>query len=292
MTLDPGMGLTASTLTTTDGRTLRYVHAGEGGPVVVFEAGLGAAASMWVTTQRLVAASTRTVSYDRAGHGGSTEDPQPRSLARICQDLLALVDHVSLDEPVVLVGHSWGGPILRSFSDLHPDRVAGVVLIDTSTTANFPPAAAKRMPTMMSVMRLMHVIGLAKPMLRKTVYKNFSPEMSAEDLAVIDRDLTSKLSAKAAVGEARAVLPSLPLMARWEQAGLPDVPVINVMGGGTGQGAELRATYIADVQTEMAGHSQGECRVIDGTDHYVPQDKPHETAQAILDVVLRARQLR
>jgi pimeloyl-ACP methyl ester carboxylesterase len=290
VTLDPGTGLSASTLTTPDGRTLRYVEAGEGGPVVVFEAGLGSNASMWVTTQRLVSAGTKTVSYDRAGHAGSTPDTQQRSLARICEDLHLLVQHVSPDQPVVLVAHSWGGPIVRCFADLHRDLVAGVVLIDTSTTQNFPPKAAKRMPTMMSVMRGLHAVGVAKPLLRRTVYKNFGPEVSPADLAVIDRDLTSKRSATAAVGEAKAIFPSLPMMARWEKEGLPDVPVINVMGGGTGPGAKLRAQYIADVQKEMANHPQGECRVIEGTDHYVPQDKPRETAQAILDVVQRARQ--
>jgi len=290
MTLDPGKGLSDATLTTADGRTLRYVTAGEGGPVVVFEAGLGSNASMWVTTQRLVAAGTTTVSYDRAGHAGSTPDTQQRSLARVCEDLHLLVQHVSPEAPVVLVAHSWGGPIVRCYSDLHPERVAGVVLIDTSTTKNFPPKAAKRMPAMMSFMGVLLTLGVAKPMLRRQVFKNVGPDVSADDRSVIDRDLTSKRSARTAVAEARAILPSLPLMSRWEEAGLPDVPVINVMGGGTGPGAKLRAAFIADVEKEMANHPRGECRVIDGTDHFVPQDKPRETAQAILDVVQKARQ--
>jgi pimeloyl-ACP methyl ester carboxylesterase len=291
MTLDPGKDLSAQSLTTSDGRTLRYVTGGEGGPLVVFEAGLGSCASMWVATQRLVSESTRTLSYDRAGHAGSTPDTQPRSLARICEDLHALVEHASPGEPVVLVAHSWGGPIVRCYSDLHPERVAGVVLIDTSTTDNFPPKAAKRMPSIMSFMRVLHAVGVAKPVLRRSVYKNFGPDISPADRAVIDRDLTSVRSAKAAVGEAKAILPSLPLMARWEEDGLPDVPVINVMGGGTvARSADLRAKYIADVEKEMANHPQGECRVIEGTDHFIPQDKPRETAQAILDVVQKARQ--
>jgi pimeloyl-ACP methyl ester carboxylesterase len=291
MMLDPGQDLTAASLDTGDGRVLRYITAGDGGPVVVFEAGLGACASMWVAAQRLVSASTRTVSYDRAGHGGSTRDTQPRSLARICGDLHLLVQRVSPGQPVVLVGHSWGGPIVRCFADQHPDLVAGVVLIDTSTTQNFSPKAARRVPSMMSLMRVLHVLGVAKPMLRRVLFQNAGPDLSAGDRAVIDRDLVSRGSAKTAVSEAKQILPSLPLMARWEQAGLPDVPVINLMGGGTGRGAELRKTLIADVEKEMANHPQGECRVIDGTDHYVPQDKPRETAEAILEVVKRARQV-
>jgi len=290
MTLDPGKGLSASTLTTADGRTLRYVHAGEGGPVVVFEAGLSACASEWVAVQRLVAAATRTVSYDRAGHAGSTTDTQARSLTRICEDLHALIEHVSPDEPVVLVAHSWGGPMVRCYADQHPDRVAGVVMVDTTTIAVMPEKTAKMMPTMMSVSVALHSVGLAKPILGRALFKKAGPELSAEDRGVIGRDMTSKQSAKTAVAEAKAVPTSLALMARWEQTGLPDVPVINVLGAGTGRGAKLRTGYIASVQEEMARHPQGECRVIHGTDHYIPQDKPRETAQAILDVVQKARQ--
>jgi len=290
MTLDPGKGLTASTLTMADGRTLRYVHAGEGDPVVVFEAGLSACASEWVAVQRLVAATTRTVSYDRAGHAGSTTDTQPRSLMRICEDLHALIEHVSPDEPVVFVAHSWGGPMVRCYADQHPDRVAGVVMVDTTTTAVMPEKTAKMSATMMSAALALHSVGLAKPILGRALFKNAGPELSADDRAVIERDVTSKQSAKTAVAEAKAIPGSLALMARWEQAGLPDVPVISVMGAGTGRGAKVRTTLITGAQKEMANHAQGECRVIDGTDHYVPQDKPRETAEAIVDVVQKVRQ--
>jgi hypothetical protein len=63
-----------------------------------------------------------------------------------------------------------------------------------------------------------------------------------------------------------------------------------VLGGGTGKGAKLRAAHIPTVEKEMAAHPQGECRVIQGTDHYLAQDKPRETALVILDVLQRARQ--
>lgn len=290
MTLDPGSGLTAATLTTTDGRTLRYVHAGSGSQVVVFEAGMGAAASEWVMVQRLVSATTRTVAYDRAGHAGSTPDPQPRSLSRICEDLQTLIDHVAPGESVVLVAHSWGGPIVRCFADLHPDRVAGVVLIDTTSVAVMSERTAKFMPALMGVTTALHKVGLAKPVLRRAFFSKTSPEMSAADRAIIERDLMSRQSATTAVAEARAVSSSLPMMARWEQAGLPDVPVINLLGRGTGRGERMRVKFIPTVEKEMAAHPQGECRVVDGTDHYVPQDKPDETVQAILDVVAKAGQ--
>jgi pimeloyl-ACP methyl ester carboxylesterase len=281
----PGEGLHASTLTTADGRTVRYVHAGEGSPVVVFEAGLGAGAGEWVTVQRLVSASTRTVSYDRAGHGGSTADLKPRSLARMCEDLDLLVREVSPEAPVVLVGHSWGGPILRCYADQHPDQVAGLVMVDTTTTAVLNAKQARSMPLTTAVANALH--PLTRRLIRRALLKNVGPEVSPEDRRVLIRAMNSKQGICTAVAEAKTASTSLPLMARWEQQGLPNVPVISIVGAGTGAHPKIRATLIAGAQAEMTRHPQGECRVIAGTNHYVPQDRPLETAQAILDVVAR-----
>ena len=282
--LDPGAGLHNASLTTADGRTLRYVTAGEGGPVVVFEAGLGAGAGEFVLTQRLVAQGTTAVAYDRAGHGGSSPDQQPRSLDRICEDLHALVQHVSPHRGVVLVGHSWGGPIIRCFTEKHASLVAGIVMIDTTSTAVLPEKAARSMPLTISIMSLLN--PLTRPLVRRTYLRHVAADVSQRDREVMTREMTSKQSSRVAVAEARAAATSLPLLAHWERTGLPDhVPVITLAGAGFGFRKELRAALIDDATEEMSRHPRGEVRVIEGTDHFVPMDKPHETAQAILDIV-------
>lgn len=282
--LDPGAGLSNGSLTTEDGRTLRYVTAGQGGPVVVFEAGLGAGAGEFVLTQRLVAQTTRAIAYDRAGHGGSSPDQQERSLDRICEDLHALVRHVSAERGVVLVGHSWGGPIVRCFAAKHPLLVAGIVLIDVTSTAVLPENAAKSMPLTISIMSMLN--PLTRSLVRRTYLRHVAADVSQRDREVMTREMTSKQSSRVAVAEARAASTSLPLLARWESAGLPDhVPVMTLAGAGFGFRKELRAALIDAATEEMSRHPRGEVRVIEGTDHFVPMDKPHETARAILDIV-------
>jgi pimeloyl-ACP methyl ester carboxylesterase len=287
MVIHPGAGLIAAELTLADGRVLRHVHAGAGQPVVVFEAGLGACASEWVTVQRLVSATTRTVSYDRAGYAGSSPDQQERTLDRVCEDLDALVQHVADGRPVVLVAHSWGGPIVRCYAATHPERVAGLVMVDTTTTAVLPERAAKSMPLSLRISRRLNRV--MRHLVRRSLLRNIGSEVTEDDRAVILRDMTAKQSTTAAIAEARFAAASLPLMSRWEQHGLPHVPVISLVGAGTGAHAKTRRTLIEGAQAEMALHPMGECRVIDGTDHYVPQDKPVETARVILDVVERVR---
>lgn len=111
-------------------RALNLRCSGTGEPVVVLEAGANAESSTWYRVQPQLARLTRTCSYDRAGYGYSDEGPYPRDLAADVADLHALVRAADLPTPVVLVGHSLGSNIVRRFAQLHPDAVAGLVLVD------------------------------------------------------------------------------------------------------------------------------------------------------------------
>ena len=111
------------------GRRLHYMERGVGDVTVVFESGMGFSRSTWGLIAPVIGDCTRTVVYDRAGLGRSDVDEEPRTLERLADDL----DHLltSLGEgPFLLVGHSWGGPIVRAVAAAHPERIAGIVLVD------------------------------------------------------------------------------------------------------------------------------------------------------------------
>jgi pimeloyl-ACP methyl ester carboxylesterase len=116
-------------LHTRDGRELMAVRAGSGTPTVVFEAGMGASHRMWGGVLPGVAEITDTVAYDRSGLGRSPADPAPRTLQRLADDLVDVLGQLG-EGPFVLVGHSWGGPIVRSAAAALPHRIAGLVLVD------------------------------------------------------------------------------------------------------------------------------------------------------------------
>ncbi|WP_193106534.1 alpha/beta fold hydrolase [Brachybacterium sp. FME24] len=123
---------TADTLRTADGRCLRTIVRGDGPDLVVLEAGLGATAAGWGGVLDHLPPGVRTVAYDRAGYGTSDPAPGPRDLARLVQDLMAVVA-AHRHERLVLVGHSWGGPIVRLAAAMLRDRGAtsiGMVLVD------------------------------------------------------------------------------------------------------------------------------------------------------------------
>ena len=290
MSLDPGEGLVETVVTTPDGRALRTVRGGEGGPVVVFEAGMAACASEWVTVQRLVAGAAHTVSYDRAGYTTSSVDPRPRTLDRLAADLLAVVDAVAPRAPVVLAGHSWGGPIVRCFAAAHPDRVAGVVLVDSTVTAVMSVRQARAAAVGFRILTALSAVRLAAGALRSALRQRPSADMTDRDRGIVERDFVAHGSVRAGARESREIAGSLGPLAEWEIAGLPEVPVVAVVGGVVDRGQEeVRPALIDSAAAEMARHPLGELRVVDGAGHFVPLEQPAAVASAVRYVVAAVR---
>jgi pimeloyl-ACP methyl ester carboxylesterase len=107
--------------------------AGTGAPSVVFDAALGASSLSWTLVQPAVAQVTRTCAYDRAGFGRSEAGPLSRTASRIAGELELLLAAADIPPPWVLVGHSYGGLVLRLLAARHRDKVAGMVLIEPAT---------------------------------------------------------------------------------------------------------------------------------------------------------------
>jgi pimeloyl-ACP methyl ester carboxylesterase len=105
---------------------------GNGAPAVILDTGLGGSSADWGFVQPDIAQFTRVCSYDRAGMGYSDSGPSPRTARRIASELADLLARSGIAGPVVLVGASIGGFNVRVFASDHPDRAAGLVLVDAS----------------------------------------------------------------------------------------------------------------------------------------------------------------
>jgi pimeloyl-ACP methyl ester carboxylesterase len=103
---------------------------GQGSPAVVFDAALGASSLSWTLVQPGVARLTRTCTYDRAGFGWSEAGPLPRTAGRVAGELRSLLHRSNIPAPFILVGHSFGGLVVRIFAARYRDLVAGLVLVD------------------------------------------------------------------------------------------------------------------------------------------------------------------
>jgi len=127
------------------GRKLNLRCDGEGSPTVLLEAGSHADTTTWFRLQPLLASHYRVCAYDRAGYGFSDGGPLPRNLAADVADLHALIHQAGLKTPLVLVGHSLGTNIVRSYAARYAGDVSGLVLLDppAQDVAAFAPTWAK-----------------------------------------------------------------------------------------------------------------------------------------------------
>ena len=108
---------------------------------MILEAGLGAAGTEeFFGFIDQVARISRVCTYDRAGTGVSDERPEGLHVTAglMAEELHRLLASMGVGEPVVLVGHSYGGMPVRAFEGAYPGDVAGMVLIDVSSEPEVP----------------------------------------------------------------------------------------------------------------------------------------------------------
>ena len=125
-----------------DGRRIYVSDMGRemaSGPTVIFESGIAATSQNWLRVQEAVAGYTRAVSYDRDGLGWSSACTSERTPSNIARELRELLQRANIPGPYLLVGHSFGGLVVRRYAALYPDDVVGVVLVDPMRSEEWPP---------------------------------------------------------------------------------------------------------------------------------------------------------
>jgi len=207
----------------------------------------------WQSVAASVASFTRVCAYDRAGLGFSDPGPSPRSSEQISRELSALL-RASGTAPAIAVGASVGGWHVRVLASMHPEDVAGLVLVDAShedqpltapTFAGLVPIAGR-----LGVMRLLGVeIGRDYP---ATAFR-------AHRFAALYEELRSMPESVAQVKASRREL---------------QIPIV-VISAGRGTDPEWR-----EFQRDQTTLSRRSCQI-------VAENSGHVIAQSAPDVVVR-----
>jgi pimeloyl-ACP methyl ester carboxylesterase len=285
------------------GRRLHIDIAGQGAPVVVLEAGIAASSLSWALVAKQVAEFTTVVTYDRAGFGWS--DPSPHNCTALdsAQDLALLLERTEIEGPFVLVGHSFGGLIVRVFEQEFPNRVAGLVLVDPVSRTEWREAndQRKRMlarGVMLSrrgdLLARLGVVRLALNLLMSG--SRTIPKMLARVSAGRGASVTERLT-----GEVRKMPPELwpAVAAHWSEArcframasalqNLPvsvtqidetrllgDLPIIVLSA------ASASAPAILEHEQDAGLSTRGEHRIVPGSGHWMQLDAPDTVVEAI-----------
>ena len=112
------------------GQRIYLLEKGTGEATVLFESGIAATNLNWFHIQETVSRFAATASYDRGGLGWSSPSRTARTPGNLASELHELMQEAGLKPPYILVGHSFGGLVIRRFALLYPEEVASIVLVD------------------------------------------------------------------------------------------------------------------------------------------------------------------
>jgi pimeloyl-ACP methyl ester carboxylesterase len=104
-----------------------YELAGEGQPLVMIHAGV-ADSRQWNNEFATFADRYRVLRYDMRGYGKS--EPVEGEFSHL-QDLTALLDHLDLTQPLILMGCSMGGGLAMDFALTYPSRAKALIMVDS-----------------------------------------------------------------------------------------------------------------------------------------------------------------
>ena len=119
-----------------DGISIAYEVRGEGKPSLVFIHGWCCDRSYWNEQLPHFAQNYKVVAIDLAGHGESGLNRKEWTMGSFGEDVVAVVNKLALDQ-VVLIGHSMGGPVILEAAKRMPQRVIGLVGVDTLENFEF-----------------------------------------------------------------------------------------------------------------------------------------------------------
>jgi pimeloyl-ACP methyl ester carboxylesterase len=131
-TLSAGKLVVVDKRTWVQGRPAAYAVAGDGLPVVLLH-GWGLAQHTYRgVIERIAAQGCKVLAPAMPGFGGTGELPDELfSLGGYAQWLSELLEVIGIDEPAVVVGHSFGGGVAIRFAHDHPTRVRSIVLVNS-----------------------------------------------------------------------------------------------------------------------------------------------------------------
>jgi proline iminopeptidase len=128
-------------------QSLSYQEYGVGKPIVLLAGGPGMNPAYMAPVARMLAAGgRRVILFHQRGTGASADAAECHdrmNLAGAIADIEALRKHLALHQ-LTLAGHSWGGMLAMAYAQEHPERIAGLVLLDTGPMDNsaFPSESA------------------------------------------------------------------------------------------------------------------------------------------------------
>ena len=227
---------------------------------ILLEAGGGMDSGEWNKIAPELAHKTGAtiVSYDRAGFGKSDLPETPHDMREEVEWLWQGLEKLELQKDLILVGHSFGGWMIRLFASEHPEAVRGMVFVDPFTN------------------EFVDMLGIEyldnHPMAGKIPFDTSHPDKLSKYQRALVRMVGDGLGPKMEVMRKTSVRSEIPVAVI--TSGKPFLP----------KKEEQEAWRLSHEQ--MAASIEGATLIVaEESDHMVPSRQPELIIEAVLDVI-------
>lgn len=224
--------------------------------IIALEVGGGADSTYWGPFPLNLAEGTgaTVVTYDRAGFGKSDLPNTPYDMIEEVDWFMEGMHLLGLEKDLILLGHSYGGWLIRLTASLYPEAVKGMVFIDPFST------------------EFVDLLGVEP--IDNHPYFTF-PELTTEELTKNQRGGFRML--KVGVGPKAEIM---------RKTTLPKVPVRIITAGQPWWLKPEEDQAWRNAHEQMAASiPDAELWVADNSDHLIPEKEPEIILSAVKEVV-------
>jgi pimeloyl-ACP methyl ester carboxylesterase len=225
---------------------------------------------MWREQIAAIAPSHRVIAPDLRGHGDSPDPDGAYTMDEMADDIIELLDALKIAEPIVLGGLSMGGYVALTIMARYPDRVRGLILMDTRASADTPEVARDREASAQAVLGANRPNAVVEKMLPRLFGK--ATIQDHPELVEPIRSLMLESSPRGVAGALRgmAIRPDRrPMLA---QISVPTLVLV---------GEEDAITPPEEVKGLSSAIPNSQLVVIPQAGHLAPWENPVATNQAI-----------
>lgn len=139
--------ITVSRNVAINNKILEVHQKGSNGTPIVIVTGLGCSFDDWYEITEELSKTNQVILFHRPGQGLSEFRDENRTTEATVEELKELLQQLDIQEPIVLVGHSYGGLCAQHFAKVYPELLRGLVLVD-STSVDFAILDTLRLPVL------------------------------------------------------------------------------------------------------------------------------------------------
>ena len=118
-----------------DNKQIELLDIGAGKHTLIIQTGMYCSFYEWLEIINNISLYNRVIIYHRPGYGNSELGSEQRTTKQTVRELSELLKVLQIEDPIILIGHSYGGLCAQHFTKVHPNKVASLLLID-STSVN------------------------------------------------------------------------------------------------------------------------------------------------------------